>query len=86
MHLRVQLKNMNKKRKVVKIEKDTNLGGLVFMYPETEEILVDYGLHCAFCAANSFDTIEMGAKIHGLDDDEIEEMLERINEVLAHGE
>lgn len=72
--------------KRLKINKDTNLAELMMAYPESEEILVDYGLHCAFCAANSFDTIEAGAKIHGMEDDEIQEMIDRIKEVAEYGE
>jgi hypothetical protein len=48
--------------------------------------LTDYGLSCVGCFASSFDTIEQGAKIHQLDDEELNEMIERINEVVNHGE
>lgn len=73
------------KEKVV-ITKDMNLGEIVFKYPEAAEVFTDYGLHCAGCAASSFDTVEMGAKIHNLSDEEIDEMIERVNEVISHGE
>ncbi|MCA9308620.1 MAG: DUF1858 domain-containing protein [Patescibacteria group bacterium] len=68
------------------ITKDTNIAELVFRYPVAEEILLDYGLHCAGCIANGFDTLESGAKIHGLTDDEIAEMLERILEAIEFEE
>ena len=63
-----------------------NLGEVVFKYPEAAEVLTDYGLSCVGCFASSFDTIEQGAKIHQLSDEELEEMIERINEVIQHGE
>lgn len=65
-----------------KITKDMNLADVIFRYPETAEVLTDYGLHCVGCIASGFDTIEMGAKIHQLSEEEIDEMLERVNEVV----
>ncbi len=68
------------------VKKDTNLADLIFRYPEAAEILLDYGLHCVGCIANGFDTIEAGAKIHGYNDSEVEEMIIRINEVIEFDE
>jgi hybrid cluster-associated redox disulfide protein len=76
---------MENKEKVT-ITKDMNLGEVVFKYPEASEVLTDYGLSCVGCFASSFDSIEQGAKIHELSDEELEEMLERINEVINFGE
>jgi len=69
-----------------KVTKDHNLGELVFAYPKTAEVLLDYGLHCVGCGAMHFDTIEAGAKLHGFTDDEVEELVVRINEVIAFKE
>ena len=69
-----------------KITKDHNVGELVFAYPKTAEVLLDYGLHCVGCGAMHFDTIEAGAKLHGLTDDEVEELVVRINEVIEFKE
>ena len=69
-----------------KIRKDSNLAEVVFKYPLAAEILLDYGLHCVGCIANSFDTIEMGAKVHGMSDEEINEIVERINEAIKFNE
>ena len=73
-------------KKFIKITKETNLADLIFRYPETAEVLLDYGLHCVGCVANSFDSIEAGAKIHGYKDKEVEEMVARINEVIEFRE
>jgi hybrid cluster-associated redox disulfide protein len=70
----------------IKITKEMNLGEVVFKYPEAAEVLTDYGLSCVGCFASSFDTIEQGAKIHELSDEELEDMLGRINEVVNYGE
>lgn len=68
------------------VTKEMNLGEIIFKYPESAEILTDYGLHCVGCFASSFDTIEQGAKIHGLSDEEVQEMIDRINEMIEFGE
>lgn len=75
----------NKKEEVV-ITKDMNLGEVVFKYPEAAEVLTDYGLSCVGCFASSFDTIEQGAKIHQLSEEELQDMIDRINEVINYGE
>ena len=64
------------------VTKDTNLAELVHFHPESAEVLLDYGLHCIGCVASSFDTVEAGAKAHGLSDKDIEDMVLRINEVI----
>ena len=66
----------------VVITKDMNLAEVVSKYPESAEVLMDFGLHCVGCGASSFDTIEMGAKVHGMSDKEMAEMLDRVNEVI----
>lgn len=77
---------MKNNKKEIKITKDVNLSELVYKHPETEEVLLDYGLHCVGCIAGSFDTLEAGAKVHGLGDKDIEELVERINEIINYHE
>ncbi len=68
------------------ISKDSILGDVVQRYPETAEIMLEYGLHCVGCFANQFDTVEQGALLHGMDEEEIEEMLDRVNEAVRERE
>ncbi len=63
-----------------------NLADVIFKWPETAEVFMDYGLHCVGCIAAGFDTIEMGAKAHALPDEEIDEMVARANEVALYSE
>ena len=69
-----------------KITRDMNLGELIARYPDAAEVLMDHGLHCVGCFANSFDTVEMGAKVHGMSDSEIDDMIMRVNEAVNFGE
>lgn len=68
------------------IKKTDNLADVIFKYPQVTDTLTDYGLHCVGCFASSFDTIEAGCKIHGMSDDEIAEMVARLNEIVEFGE
>lgn len=74
------------KKTVEKITKDSNIAQLVMKYPQVAEVLLDYGLHCVGCFANSFDSLEAGAKIHGFTEEEVDDMVTRINEVVEFGE
>lgn len=74
------------KSPIKEVTKDTNIAELVFDHKEAAEVLLDYGLHCVGCSLNAFDTVEQGAKIHGMAGDEIDEMITRLNEVIRTGE
>ena len=65
-----------------KVTKDMLLGDVIQVYPETAAVMLEYGLHCVGCFANQFDTVEQGALLHGMDQEEISEMLERVNDAI----
>jgi hybrid cluster-associated redox disulfide protein len=44
----------------------TNIRELVQNLPIAEEVLTKFGLHCAGCGVNKYETIEAGANAHGL--------------------
>lgn len=68
------------------ITRDSNIADIVFKYPEVAEVLNSFGLHCIGCFASAFDTVGQGAEIHGMSDDEIDEMLMEANDVLNNPE
>jgi hybrid cluster-associated redox disulfide protein len=47
--------------------------------PRAAQLLTEYGLHCLTCFFNEFDTLEMGAKVHGMTDKEVDDMINEIN-------
>lgn len=63
------------------ITKDMLLMEVIEKYPNIAPILTGYGLHCVGCHFSSFDTVENGAKIHGLTADVIEMMLKDVNAI-----
>ena len=47
--------------------------------PRAAELLAEYGLHCLTCFFNEFDTLEMGAQVHGMTQEEVADMITEIN-------
>ncbi len=70
---------MENKEKVVK---EMNISQAVAEYPEIAEIMMGYGLHCIGCHVSAYESIEQGAKSHGMDDKKIDEMLIEINNAI----
>lgn len=50
----------------IEIRPQTNIAELVAALPIAAEVLGQFGLHCAGCGVNKYETIEQGAKAHGL--------------------
>lgn len=65
------------------ITKQTLISTLIDEHPEVQEILLEYGLHCAGCSFSEFDTLEDGALMHGLDDEDLDLMIRDVNEVVG---
>lgn len=64
------------------ITPDMTIAELMEKFPETEEVMLEYGLHCVGCAINEFDTIQGGAEIHGMSDEEIKGLIDDLNSTL----
>ena len=64
-----------------KITKDWSIGKLLEKYPEAVDVFVKYGFHCFGCAFAQYETIEQGAKVHGLDDKEVRKLLDKLNKI-----
>lgn len=65
------------------LTKEQLLGDVAIESPRAAELLGMYGLHCISCFASSFDSLEIGAKVHGMSDVEIDEMIAEINREIA---
>jgi len=62
----------------MKITKNMSIIEIVSKYPDTAEVFMKHGLHCIGCAAASFETLEDGAKAHGID---IKKLIQDLNKV-----
>lgn len=54
-----------------KITKEMSIIDIVQNYPETLTVFQQYGLGCIGCAAARFENLEAGAKVHGINADEL---------------
>ena len=62
-----------------KIDKNINIAELIDRVPESMEVMMEYGLGCVGCMAAGGESLEEGAKAHGLSDKEVEEIVKEIN-------
>lgn len=56
------------------------LGDILQAYPQAATVVSKYGLHCSGCHANVLDTLDVGARGHGLGEVEIKAMVWEINQ------
>ena len=59
-----------------------NVMEIIALHPGAADVLGAYGLHCFQCAFNTLDSLEAGAKSHGLTDTDIENMVIDIEDLL----
>lgn len=62
-----------------KINKEMKIDEVLKKYPETVEVFVKNGFHCIGCAVVSLESIEDGARVHGIDTDKL---VEELNEAI----
>lgn len=62
------------------INKDMTFGELLQNYPKAGPILMGYGLHCVGCHIGVTETIEQGARAHGISEENIEKMITELND------
>ncbi len=63
----------------MKITKDMIIGEVVNKYPETTDVFMKNGLQCIGCMMAMMETLEQGAKSHGID---MEKLLKELNEAV----
>ena len=51
----------------VKITKDMGFAEVLQRFPQTVPVFGKYGMHCLGCSMSAFETIEQGARAHGID-------------------
>ncbi len=61
-----------------KITKKISIGDLVEKYPKAEEVLMKNGMHCVGCSIASGESIEDGAKAHGIN---VSKLLKDLNKI-----
>ncbi len=64
----------------MQITKDSIIGDVLDMAPETAQFFLEIGMHCLGCPSARGETIEMACEVHGTDCDEL---VDKINEFLG---
>ena len=64
------------------ITKDMNIQDLANKHPEAVMVMAERGLHCFGCHGASMDSVEQGAKGHGMSEEDIEQMVKEMNEAV----
>ena len=62
------------------ITKDTIIGDILTIAPQTAPLFMGIGMHCLGCPASRGESIEEACAVHGVDCDEL---IEKLNEHLA---
>ncbi len=63
------------------ISDDMLIGDILSRYPESAQIMEDFGLHCTSCSVNAFEPVKMGAMSHGISEETANDMMARLNEL-----
>lgn len=64
----------------VTITKDTIIGDILDIAPETAPLFMAIGMHSLGCPASRGETVEEACMVHGI---EVEELLEELNKQIA---
>jgi len=63
------------------ITRQTKLGEIIEKHSKAAKILAEkYNFHCLGCFAAALESLEEGARAHGMKNEEIDEMVNELNE------
>ena len=65
---------------MVTITKETIIGDILDIAPQTAPLFMAIGMHCLGCPASRGETVEEACMVHGVD---VNELIEKINKHLA---
>jgi len=68
---------------MAKINKKMSIGEVVTKYPKSVGVMLKYGLHCVGCSVAAWESLDDGAKRHGLSDKDIDKMISEINKLTS---
>ena len=68
---------------MVTITKETIIGDILDIAPQTAPLFMAIGMHCLGCPASRGETVEEACMVHGIDTDEL---LEELHKQIATGD
>ena len=66
---------------MIEITKDTIIGDVLDIAPQTAPIFLSISMHCLGCMASHGETVEEACAVHGVDADEL---VDELNDYFAH--
>jgi len=60
----------------MRITKEMTIEEVMTRYPETLPVFAHYGIGCTACSASQYDDLATGARVHGID---LDQLLEELN-------
>ncbi len=57
------------------------IGDVINRFPDSAQIMQDFGLHCTSCSVNVFEPLKLGAMSHGIEEEVVDDMIDRINDL-----
>ena len=66
------------------VTRDTTIGDIIQNYPAAVEVLLETGLHCLGCSVNTMESIGEGMKAHGMSEQEIARVVQKVNDVISN--
>ena len=64
---------------MAQITKDTIIGDVLAIAPQTAPVFMSIGMHCLGCPASRGETVEQACMVHGVD---VTSLLEEINKLV----
>ena len=68
---------------MIEITKDTIIGDIMDLAPQTAPLFLSIGMHCLGCPSSRGETVEEACAVHGVD---VEKLLAVVNEVANKSE
>ena len=66
---------------MIEITKDTIIGDILDIAPQTAPIFLSIGMHCLGCPSSRGETVEEACMVHGVDPDAL---IAQLNDYFAH--
>ena len=65
---------------MVQITKETVIGDILDIAPQTAPIFFYFGMHCLGCPSSRGETVEEACMVHGLTGEQMDKLLDIVNE------
>ena len=65
---------------MVQITKETVIGDILDVAPQTAPIFLSIGMHCLGCPSRRGETVEEACMVHGMTDEQMDKLIALVNE------